>query len=456
MADTGGGEGQGPQPAPAAIPQDGLRQGTASHPDNLLAASLLPLALVTSLAAAPPLTPVSPEFFNLSRASLGLLACAWASYLRSAVLRSADTTGNLSITHVIVASITLALSPPLTSHLPPGHRAYVSYIIYWMMITFRPIMVLLIKKFPASFSFGEAALISQAVVLSGGAALMKLVTLERWDTRSLALVVARGLTHLQDSLASNQAAAVALVAAWALLVAASVAVVALYNARGWRVTTTTRKIFHAATVVVFVSGLQRCHLLLLASSYAALGLMLGLETLRVTRLVPALSTLLTQKLAPFLDAKDGGRLILTNIYLLAGVSLPLWIHPGEVTPFAAPILPLYCGVISVGVADTAAAVVGSAWGRVRWVAGRGRTVEGSAAALLSSLLTVQLLSQLGGVAVASWPAVLAAAAAVTLTEALSSQVDNLTLPLVMVTVLNMATSAADIGIFGTLRKILGL
>ena len=174
MADTGGGEGQGPQPAPAAIPQDSLRQGTASHPDTLLAASLLPLALVTSLAAAPPLAPVAPEFSNLSRASLGLLACAWTSYLRSAVLRSADTTRNLSISHVIVASVTLALSPPLTSHLPPGHRAYVSYIIYWMMITFRPIMVLLIKKFPGSFSFGEAALISQAVVLSGGAALMKL------------------------------------------------------------------------------------------------------------------------------------------------------------------------------------------------------------------------------------------------------------------------------------------
>ena len=65
-------------------------------------------------------------------------------------------------------------------------------------------------------------------------------------------------------------------------------------------------------------------------------------------------------------------------------------------------------------------------------------MEGSLAALLSSLATVIMLSQLGGVEVSSWPAVTAAVLAVTLTEALSGQVDNLTLPLVMVTTLNTA------------------
>ena len=79
---------------------------------------------------------------------------------------------------------------------------------------------------------------------------------------------------------------------------------------------------------------------------------------------------------------------------------------------------------------------GSAVGRVRWSQGSGRTVEGSLAALLSSLASARLLSRLGGVEVTSWPALVTASLAVSLTEALSGQVDNLTLPLVMLTTLN--------------------
>ena len=79
---------------------------------------------------------------------------------------------------------------------------------------------------------------------------------------------------------------------------------------------------------------------------------------------------------------------------------------------------------------------GSAVGRVRWSQGSGRTVEGSLAALISSLASALLLSRLGDVEVTSWPAIVAASLAVSLTEALSGQVDNLTLPLVMLTTLN--------------------
>ena len=81
-------------------------------------------------------------------------------------------------------------------------------------------------------------------------------------------------------------------------------------------------------------------------------------------------------------------------------------------------------------------LLGSLVGRVRWSQGSGRTVEGSLAALLSSLASARLLSRLGGVEVTSWPVILAASLAVSLTEALSGQVDNLTLPLVMLTTLN--------------------
>ena len=70
-------------------------------------------------------------------------------------------------------------------------------------------------------------------------------------------------------------------------------------------------------------------------------------------------------------------------------------------------------------------------------------MEGSLAALVSALASGLLLSRLGGVEVTSWPAMVAASLAVSLTEALSGQVDNLTLPLVMVTTLNTAKLLSD-------------
>ena len=130
-------------------------------------------------------------------------------------------------------------------------------------------------------------------------------------------------------------------------------------------------------------------------------------------------------------------MILTPIYLLVGLSLPLWIWPEAAKPNPVNKLSLYSGVISVGVADTAAAVVGSAVGRIKWVSRGSRTVEGSFAALLSSLAAVFILSSVSAVEVGNLTAVVAACVAVVLTEAFSNQVDNLTLPLVMMSVLNI-------------------
>ena len=296
----------------------------------------------------------------------------------------------------------------------------------------------MLRKFPGSFSFGEAALISQSLVMTLGAVIMKALTLEKINNRALSLELAKNLRILQENLMMNRTTVMMLLMFWTVLVIMSVAVVGVYNSKGWKVSTSTRKIFHLAIVMVYWSGLQQCHLLLLMSSYAALALMLGLEILRVSQLFPVISRYLTSKLTPFLDSKDGGQLILTNVYLLVGMSLPLWLDPAGPAAGGASRLQLYCGLIAVGVADTAAAVLGSAVGRIRWTAGSGRTVDGSCAALVSSWLTVLLLSQLGGVVVTSWSAVMAAIAAVVVTEAFSCQVDNLTLPLVMVSVLSFA------------------
>jgi hypothetical protein len=46
-----------------------------------------------------------------------------------------------------------------------------------------------------------------------------------------------------------------------------------------------------------------------------------------------------------LISSAGGSLILTNIYLLVGVSLPLWIWPHPFT--SRPPLPLYAGAVKM-------------------------------------------------------------------------------------------------------------
>ena len=294
---------------------------------------------------------MSSVYRNLCSSSLGLILVTGHTYIRDVWRRDETIQGNLSLTHLLLAALSLATLPPDTQH------NY--YVTFWTIITFRPLLALILRKFPLSFSFGEASILCQGSLYSGGAIIMKILTIKKWTTRDLALELARNLNWVEESLMLNRTVVIFLVFTWSLLVLSSVAVVALYTSRGWVVTTGTRKLFHVAIVLVYTSGLQHCHLLLLVSSYAALGLMLGLEWLRVSDLVPAVSSFLTQRLRPFLDSKDSGRLILTNIYLLVGLSLPLWTDPGPVSVFASSNLSLYCGLISVGVADTAAAVIGT-------------------------------------------------------------------------------------------------
>lgn len=180
-------------------------------------------------------------------------------------------------------------------------------------------------------------------------------------------------------------------------------------------------------------------MLLYVSSVAALSLMSLIELLRWSELSHLVSSFLTNAFQPFLDQKDSGSLILTNIYLLVGVSWPLWISSNLVTDHPAP-LSLYTGVISVGIADSAASIVGSTYGRRKWMSSE-KTLEGSLAATISSLAFIWMMSSCFGVVVDSWIAVVISVLGMVSVEAISSQVDNLTLPLVMFGLLNIAEYA---------------
>lgn len=132
--------------------------------------------------------------------------------------------------------------------------------------------------------------------------------------------------------------------------------------------TRTRKIFHVLIVFVFLPGLIfQCTFLFVASGIA-LALLIVLETMRIIQLSPV-HLVLEEAVKSFIDEKDAGAIALTPIYLLVGCSLPIWIHPCpcDLTDSAGfELIPLLAGVISVGIGDTAASIIGSKYGRFKW------------------------------------------------------------------------------------------
>jgi len=126
----------------------------------------------------------------------------------------------------------------------------------------------------------------------------------------------------------------------------------------------------------------------------------------------------------FLDHKDSGTAILSHFYLLTGCAGPVWLE-------GTSRLLLFSGVISIGIGDAVASIVGKRMGKCRWVSNSPKTVEGSASFVLSAVGSAWMLRVLGVVETFSVPRYVGVASAGALLEALSMQNDNLTLPLYM-------------------------
>lgn len=224
----------------------------------------------------------------------------------------------------------------------------------------------------------------------------------------------------------------------ALLVLAGVAVTwqIRKNQRG---TTSARKIFHILIVMVFVPGLiYQCQFLYVAS-VVALAIFIVLELARVIKLFPV-AEVLELSVAAFIDEKDAGKVALTPIYLLVGCSLPLWIHnsPCDLTGSSSfELLPLISGVLSIGIGDTFASVVGSSIGRHKWL-NSNKSVEGTIASIVAQAAFIYALYSLGFVPLTLRLAALCGIAVITnsLVEALTDQVDNLVLPIITFIILS--------------------
>lgn len=134
---------------------------------------------------------------------------------------------------------------------------------------------------------------------------------------------------------------------------------------------TSRKVWHFVILALLVKPLQWDAEFVKISIAGTIVLFLIVEYLRYLKLAP-IGDFLDKKLRSFADFRDErGPIIISYVYLIIGVATPILINGSLV------------GVISLGVGDSLASIVGHRWGRIRWP-GTNKTLEGTLAFILAT------------------------------------------------------------------------
>lgn len=187
-----------------------------------------------------------------------------------------------------------------------------------------------------------------------------------------------------------------------------------------------RKIFHLAISVVFISGYNQDIDFMRFAVGGVFIVMFILEVIRACQLQPIARQLET--VCQALRGKwDNRYLTVSHMYLLIGTFLPLWLLPNA-NP-SKQKLALSCGLLSVAVGDTAAAIIGTFLGRTKLRERTGKTAEG----LLGNFI-VMILFKLIWIGYAGFIeefSFILTALFTSIAEGVTNTCDNLILPLVM-------------------------
>ena len=226
-----------------------------------------------------------------------------------------------------------------------------------------------------------------------------------------------------------------LVVYWLLLVSISVAIVFWFsNGRPEIPKTIVRKMFHVLAFLIFIPLYKDIEFVAMVTVIVFV-IFIQLELVRVNKIIP-LGKYLTLLLEPLREEQDSGPLLLTHIYLLTGLSLPLWLIVADkefnfkFQNDAFYFLSVYSGVISLCIGDSFASVFGKLIGKTKWP-DRNKTYVGTMACFLSMFLFSLILLygfnfdlKLGLLLHLFFLCL-----CVSLLESVSLQVDNLVLPL---------------------------
>ncbi|XP_057528297.1 dolichol kinase EVAN [Amaranthus tricolor] len=193
-----------------------------------------------------------------------------------------------------------------------------------------------------------------------------------------------------------------------------------------------RKYYHLMAVCMFVPALVLQPNFLNLSFGAALAAFLVLEIIRVWRIWP-MGKMIHLFMNAFTDHRDSDLLIVSHFSLLLGCALPIWISSGFNDRPLAP----FAGILSLGIGDTMASMVGHKYGVLRWSKTGKKTIEGTAAGITSVLAAcsflLPLLASTGYIQ--NWSSLLLAVVASGMLEAYTAQLDNAFIPLVFYSLL---------------------
>eukprot|EP00056_Hartaetosiga_gracilis_P022466 m.30738 g.30738 ORF g.30738 m.30738 type:complete len:475 (+) comp9658_c0_seq1:55-1479(+) len=204
-----------------------------------------------------------------------------------------------------------------------------------------------------------------------------------------------------------------------------------------------RKAFHGLVVFLFVPLLYVDVRFLYYSLAFVFVLFVLAEFYRLSNAKP-LSKWIDGVTARYVDVQDSGPLILTPIYLLLGIAIPIWLSSGgggegrsavstvhtttQVGAHAHTIqMSTFAGLMSIGIGDTFAALVGRRFGRVYILFGN-KTLEGLLGSIASQLVFAYILMQLGVVEVEHGKLILCVVVNACV-EATTSQIDNFLIPI---------------------------
>ncbi|QLL34268.1 hypothetical protein HG536_0G01270 [Torulaspora globosa] len=142
----------------------------------------------------------------------------------------------------------------------------------------------------------------------------------------------------------------------------------------------SRKIWHFLVLILIAKPFEIDPNFVKISLAGSIVLFLSVEYLRYLKLEP-IGGYLDSKLRLFADYRDDkGPIIVSYIYLILGIATPLLINNSPV------------GLISLGVGDSLASIVGSKWGRKVWP-GTNKTLEGTAAFIVSTVATAAIFKR---------------------------------------------------------------
>ncbi|XP_020288158.1 dolichol kinase [Pseudomyrmex gracilis] len=347
--------------------------------------------------------------WGLTVASLG----TWGVLQLMSALPNCFTMGEATaVTHSFILFLMSAVTNlPLRYHLPPIHVNDISTVFLQVGILYVIWVCVLCRYFPI--------LRSTRYFYFMTISLLCFITLP-----ILYVILDQNPIIWMLSFVFNTRKRIVVVIYWAICLLSSVFILAYQILANFQATSSIRKIFHVLATFVYVPGVIYDPSLLYLASGLILALFIAIEILRVLK-IPPLGEVLQQGFTVFADEKDS-LLSLTPLYLMCGLSFPLWMPTSNL-----PLLVLLSGVLTVGIGDTAASFVGGKWGSHKWHDTE-KTVEGTVACILCQICIILGLT-FSGFVNDYWSLLrsILAVVAISVIEGRTNQVDNLALPLLM-------------------------